>query len=214
MFSDVYVDQPVETLLGDWDLLGDVMVKKFSRFKQVGHNIIGIRRRMCDGARIIDPVKGELPPSLEIGPQGIVPISNPVLNLRMTIGGTPHRVPHNFGFWHINDMDELYLTLPGPTPESPAYCLVLMQHPDRTGKAGESFAEYCEQCLTILFERYYHTAELGFEGVFKFNDDCVRAYNSDPVNRLCPECGHMNPLGYTWNPDRDTPEMAAARAAW
>jgi hypothetical protein len=214
MFSDVYVKEPVEKLLGDWDLLGDVMIKKFSRFKRVGDNIIGIRRRMCDGGKVLDAVKGELPPSIELGPNGIVTLDNSVLSLRMTCGGTPHRVPHSFGFWHINDMDELYLTLPGSTPEVPSYCLVIMQHPDPTGHAGESVAEYCEQCLTIIFERHFRTAELGFEGVFRFYDESMREYNQEPENRLCPECGHLNPCGYTWNPERDTPEMALAREQW
>jgi hypothetical protein len=214
MYNDVYVDQPVEKLLGDWDLLSDVMIKKFSRFKRVGDNIVGIRRRFCEGGIILDPVKGQLEPSLEIGPDGIVTMDNTVLSLRMTCGGTPHRVAHNFGFWHINDMDELYLTMPGPTPDAQAYCLIFMQHPDPTGRAGESVAEYCERCLTMLFERHYRTAELGFEGVFKFFDDSMREYNSDARNRTCPECGHLNPYGYTWNPDRDTPDMAAARKAW
>lgn len=214
MFTDVYVDQSVEKLLGDWDLIDDVMVKKFSRFKRAGHNIVGIRRRMCEGGVVLDPVKGELPAAIELGPNGLVTMENTVLSLRMTCGGTPHRVPHNFGFWHINDMDELYLTLPGPTAETPAYCLIFMQHPDPTGHAGESVAEYCEQCLTILYERHYRTAELGFEGVFKFFDDAMRDYNNEPRNRVCPECGHVNPFGYTWNPDRDTPEMAAARQQW
>jgi hypothetical protein len=214
IYKDVYVEGPVDKLLGDWDLLEDQMIKKFSRFKRVGDNLIGIRRRMCDGKVILDPKKGELPPSLELGPNGIVSAESSVLALRMTCGGTPHRVPHNFGFWHINDMDELYLTLPGPTPNDPAYCLVLMQHPDETGHAGESVAEYCQQCLTMLWEAHYRTAELGFEGVFKFYDDAMRAFNADPKHRMCPECGHLNPCGYTWNPDRDTPEMAAAREEW
>jgi hypothetical protein len=214
MHKEIYVDQPVDKLLGDWDLLSDAMIKKFSRFKRVGDNIVGIRRRYCEGGVILDPLKGQLEPSLEIGPDGIVTMENTVLSLRMTCGGTPHRVAHNFGFWHINDMDELYLTMPGPTPEAQAYCLIFMQHPDPTGHAGESVAEYCERCLTMLFERRYRTAELGFEGVFKFFDDSMREYNSDARNRTCPECGHLNPYGYTWNPDRDTPEMAAARKQW
>jgi hypothetical protein len=214
MFNEVYVDEAVDKLLGDWDLLSETMSKKFSRFKRAGENIVGIRRRVCSGATVFDPVKGELSPSVELGPEGLITLENTVLSLRMTCGGTPHRVPHNFGFWHINDMDELYLTLPGPTDDAPAYCLVLMQHPDPAGHAGESFAQYCEMCLTMLFERRYQTAELGFEGVFRFSDDSIREYNSLERNRLCPECGHMNPHGYTWNPNRDTPEMAIAREQW
>ncbi len=212
MYAELFVDRPVADVLGDWDILDDLVSKKFSRFKRVGDGILGVRRRLLDGNEVVDPVKGVLPASLEMGPNGIFAVHHEVLTLRMTAGGTPHRVPHNFGFWHINDMDELYLTLPPAAPGQPAYMLVIMQHPE--GAEGESFAEYCEECLTLIFERHYNTGRLGFEGFFKANDEAIIEYNSDVRFRTCPECGHVNPLGYTWNPGRDTPATAAARLQW
>ena len=42
----------------------------------------------------------------------------------------------------------------------------------------------------------------------------VAEYNRDPRNQRCPECGHRNPKGYTWNPAKDGPDEAAARQLW
>ncbi len=91
----------------------------------------------------------------------------------MTTGGTPApRSRYNFGFWHINDLDELYLTLPSPRPGDPAYMIVIMQHPD--GTEGECFAEYCEVvCLTLMFERHYNTAGSVSKDFFKANDEAI-----------------------------------------
>jgi hypothetical protein len=214
MFREITIDEPIEKIVDDWNFLDEKIVAKFTRFRPMGQNIYGVRRRDLSSDEIIDPVKGNISQMIELGPHGVIEVHHRPMSLHVTTAGTPHRVRHNFGFWHINDMDELYLTMPGPTADAQAYCLIFMQHPDPTGHAGESVAEYCEQCLTMLFERHYRTAELGFEGVFKFFDDSMREYNTDVKNRSCPECGHVNPYGYTWNPDRDTPEMAAARKQW
>jgi len=83
-------------------------------------------------------------------------------------------------------------------------------------KPGETdrWAWYCEQCLTLLFERVYQTGALGFNGFWKAERDAVAAYNAAPQNQRCPECGQMNPKGYYWNPAKDSPGEQQARAAW
>jgi hypothetical protein len=55
---------------------------------------------------------------------------------------------------------------------------------------------------------------LGLNGFFKGSENAVRTYNSDVRYRTCPECGHVNPMGYCWNPAKDTAEERAARALW
>jgi hypothetical protein len=66
----------------------------------------------------------------------------------------------------------------------------------------------------MLFERRFATGEHGLKGMFKATEMAVRAYNSEPQNRTCPECGHINPMGYAWNANHDTPQERAARALW
>ncbi len=127
------------------------------------------------------------------------------MRLHVTAGGTPHRVPHSMGYWHINDMDELYLPLPSAPGDPLGHNVIVMQNP--TGKEGESWAWYCETCLTLLFERHHVTGTLGMD--FKKSELAVREYNSDPKHRTCPDCGTVNPIGYCWNPAKDTAEEHA-----
>ena len=74
--------------------------------------------------------------------------SSSPLEISVTTSGTPHHVTHNLGYWHVNDMDELYLRLPGETPDALGYSLVIMGNP--SGDECDRFAWYCERCLTIL----------------------------------------------------------------
>lgn len=55
---------------------------------------------------------------LEITPQGLEEFMSGAWKLHITLSGVPHHVERNFGYWHINDMDELYLPVPGPTTDS------------------------------------------------------------------------------------------------
>jgi len=213
-YAELTVAEPIEKLLGDWDLLEERVVKKLTAFKELNDQVIGVRRRLFENNAVFDPVKGKLPESQELTPNGIVTTKYEMLTLNMTVGGTPHRVPNSFGYWHINDADEMYLTLPPPAPGGDAYFLVIMGLLDAASNAGESWAQYCQICLTMLHERYYKSSQFGLEGHYKANLAAIREYNGDVRLRTCPECGHVNPLAYAWNTVKDTPEEAIARTLW
>ena len=212
MFREITVDEPLDKIIDDWDFLEDKIAGKFAAFRHVGQNIYGIRRRAISRTAIIDPRKGNTAGALELGPKGIEAVTHVPMHMHVTTGGTPHRVAHSFGFWHVNDMDELYLPLPALPGDEMGHYIVIQEAP--LGKEGESFAQYCQQCLTMLFEHHYKTGEFGLQGFWKAEEQSVRLYNADPKNQICPECGHVNPLGYCWNTAKDTPEERAARAIW
>jgi hypothetical protein len=102
-YAELTVAEPIEKLLGDWDLLEERVVKKLTAFKELNDQVIGVRRRLFEKNAVFDRVKGKLPESLELTPKGIVATKYEMLTLNMTVGGTPHRVPNSFGYWHIND---------------------------------------------------------------------------------------------------------------
>ena len=212
MDSTLTVDRPIEKVIEDWDFLEDRIASKFSAFKPAGQNIYGIRRRAISRTGIVDPRKGAFDAFFELGARGIETVRYRPMTVHVTTAGTPHRVPHSMGFWHINDMDELYLPLPNADGEELGHFIVIMQTP--TGKESEGWAWYCEKCLTLIFERTYRTGELGFEGMFRAGEKAVRTYNSDVKHRTCPECSFVNPMGYCWNTAKDTPEEREARAIW
>ena len=60
-YAEVKVDEPLDKLLGDWDLLDERVIKKLTTFKEIGENVFGVRRRMVVDGKVLDPLKGELP---------------------------------------------------------------------------------------------------------------------------------------------------------
>jgi hypothetical protein len=211
MFAVVGVDQPIEKIVEDWDFLDEKIVKKFQMWQVVGDNTMGIRRREITLQEIIDPRKGRFN-SVTMTPQGLTSKQHKALKMHITPGGVPHRVEHSFGFWHINDMDELYLPVPARPGETHGHFIIMMQTP--TENEGESFAQYCQECLTILFEYHFATGKLGFSEFYRAEREAVNSYNADPRQRVCPECGHTNPIAYCSNVVKDSPEQAEARRLW
>jgi len=212
MYANVLIKEPIEKIIDDCDFFQDNIVGRFSTFREDGQNIYGIRKRELDATQVIDPRKGAISSHFELGPSGISTWQHAALKLHVTAAGTPHHVSHNFGYWHINDMDELYLPLPKPAADAPAFFVVCMGNPKEGD--GDTFAWYCEKCLTILFERRYETGTLGFSGFWRAERDAVASYNADAANQVCPECGHVNPKGYCWNVAKDSEEESAARQLW
>lgn len=212
MFAEIEIKEPLESVVGDWDFLDDRVIKHFSTFKPVGHNIFGLRRRVITPEGMNDPKKGNLNRILEMNAEGVVDRRNEPLTFRLTAAGNPHRVMHNFGYWHINDKDELYLPIPAELADELGYYVVIMGLPK--GREIESFAWYCEQCNTLLYDHVIETAKTGIAGFWKGEREAVNIYNGDASLRTCPECRHTNPHGYCWNSAKDTPEEAAARLVW
>lgn len=212
MFSEILVDEPLEKIADDWDFLEDRILKHFSTFKAYGDNVIGLRKRVISKGAMIDPKKGDITKALELGPDGVVSFSEVLDGIRVTTAGTPHRVSHNFGYWHINDKDELFIKMPAAVEGEPGFSIIIMGRPD--GHETDAFAWYCEECLTLLYDHVVETGRLGFTSFWKGEAEAVRTYNADPNLRTCPECGHANPMGYCWNSAKDTAEEAAARKIW
>ncbi len=212
MFADVIVKEPLEKVAEDWDFLHEKILPHFSTFKAAGQNIYGIRRRYVGADGVFDPQKGAMSRHFEIGPQGMSEIQKKPFEISVTTSGTPHHVSHNFGYWHINDMDELYLRLPGENPDALGYSLIIMGNPG-DGEC-DRFAWYCERCLTLLFERVCETGRLGFDVFWKSERQAVTEYNRDTAHRTCPECGHVNRRGYCWAVSKDTAAEREARALW
>ena len=213
MFADIIASEPFEKICEDWDFLNDKILARFSSFRVVGQNVYGIRRRFTEiESGVIDPRKGAVGRHYEIGPSGVVEHVKKPFEIYVTAAGTPHHVEHNFGYWHINDMDELYLRFPSEIPDALGYNLVIQGKPKES--ECDRFAWYCERCVTLLFERVCNTGEQGFNVFWKAERQAVTEYNQAIKNRTCPECGHVNPRGYCWATNKDSPEEKEARLLW
>ncbi|MGH7091745.1 MAG: hypothetical protein ACREFQ_22885, partial [Stellaceae bacterium] len=148
LYSEIYVTEPVERVAEDWDFLDETIVRKFSGFRPVGDNIYGIRAITHDNAESFgagrkgstDLVKSRK--NFEIGPQGVVEVARTPLSIHVTRAGTPHHTQHMFGYWHINDKDEIIVPLP-PTATAPAHLVIVMGQP--RGNESDRVAWYCER---------------------------------------------------------------------
>jgi hypothetical protein len=207
--TTIEIDDSLEHL-ADWDFFDEKVIGKFSGFKVASGNVLGLRRRIIDRETIYDEKKGPYGDMHELGPNGIEPVVVKPMRFHVTRAGTSHRVPHSFGYWHINDLDEIYVAIPAPEGEERGHFVVVMQKP--VGKEGESFAWYCEECLTLFDEYRFDHGRLGLTEFWRAEMEAVARHNT--TDRLCPECGHVNPLAYTWNTVKDTPELKAARLHW
>jgi hypothetical protein len=215
IYSDLYVNESIEKIAEDWDFLNERVVKRFFGFKTVGDNVVGIRT-VAQGT--IDKLDASAPPvalvsvrrNFEIGPQGFVEVPRTPFSLHVTRAGTPHRTEHVFGYWHINDKDEIIVTLP-PDGDEPGKLIIVMGMP--TGEETDRFAWYCEKCLTLMFMRELVSGR-DFKKFWAAELAAVREYNSDPKHQICPCCGHKNKLSYSGMQPSDTPAERGARMAW
>jgi hypothetical protein len=216
IYSNICVDEPLDTILKDWNYFDEKLVKQFFGFKEDGDNVIGIRS--IENRTTTDIGKGKTTPialvetrkNYEIGPNGLIEVPRHPYSIHVTRAGTPHHAQHVFGYWHINDKDEIIVTLP-PDNGQPGRVVIIMGKP--TGKETDRFAWYCEQCLTLLFMRECRSGE-DFKQFWSAEVAAVREYNANPKNQICPCCGHKNPLGYSAMQPVDRPEERAARLQW
>ncbi|PPK46577.1 hypothetical protein B0G57_102172 [Trinickia symbiotica] len=216
IYSDLYIDEPLESIERDWNYFQDTLVKQFFGFKDVGDNVVGIR--LVENRSLEDIGQGKSSPiglvetrkNFEIGPSGLVEVPRTPFSIHVTRAGTPHHAQHVFGYWHINDKDEIIITLP-PEGDQPGRLVVVMGKP--TGRETDRFAWYCEKCLTLLFMRECRTGE-DFRKFWGAELAAVREFNASPKHQVCPDCGHKNPLGYSAMQPADRPEERAARLQW
>ena len=54
------------------------------------------------------------------------------------------------------------------------------------------------------------TGSLGFKEFWNWERQAVREYNGDPKMRVCPDCGHLNSVGYVAFAMNDSPEEREA----
>lgn len=215
-FANLLINEPIDTVMEDWDFLSEKVVGKFSGFKEVGQQVVGVRHLRPTETGVVDTVSGgQLSEIWLIEPfKGLTKLTEAPkpLDVGVIVGGTPHHAAHYFGYWHINDRDELFIPLPPTGPDTPIDYLLFQQMPEET--EGDRFAWYCLECLTLLFERYYPTGASGMNGFWKAERAAVTEYNQDSRHRTCPECGTVNPEGYCWQSRKDTPVERQARTIW
>lgn len=213
LFTDIHIDEPIEKVVDDWDYLSERVVDRFIGFRPEGDSIFGIRRivpTVEEHGRPLDIVQNRR--NFEIGPAGLIEVAREPLTVHVTAAGTPHHTEHLFGYWHINDKDEIILPLPPASADKPGHLLIIMGRP--TANETDRIAWYCERCTSLVFLRELVSGEVGFQRFWQWERAAVAEYNAAVANRTCPECGHINRHGYSAFSKWDDPHARQARSEW
>ncbi len=123
-----------------------------------------------------------------------LPMPRPGESMSLVKAGWPHHSPGVFGYWHINDEDEIYLPL---TLANGAWLLILLEGGPR-GARWDRFVQYCRKCSHKLYEKAVKTGDVGIAGFWKAEEDGVNEFNGDLALRTCRNCGDVHPLGYQY----------------
>jgi hypothetical protein len=123
--------------------------------------------------------------------------------------GTSYYIAHLFGFWIVNDVDAMLLTVPRG-----AITHLMLTVGGLTGKPAEaSCLHVCPKCAARFGEVRFAEVQRGYERFLDFCLTRVRAFNADEQRRTCPRCGAAHPPIYGFHEEADTPEERAAREA-
>jgi hypothetical protein len=177
---------------------------RYRSFYPVGEMLIGLRfhdvnptgthMRMGRTLKIID---GKI-------------VAEPRANVMFTPPLVPHHSEHGYGFWHVNDEQEMVLNF--KLSETRTVTVLTEGFPKRGRR--DRFAWFCLECLNPLYMREVETGRVGLPGFYAVEDDSFQTFNSDDNLRTCKECGTVHQHAYSIFAWKDTPEEKAARAIW
>lgn len=188
------------------ELLSDESALRYRSFYPVGEMLIGLRyherKAKPDGTK---PTFGR---NLKISNGQIV--VEPRRDVMFVPPLVPHHAEFGYGFWHINDEQEMVLNL--KLSEDKMVTVLVEGFPKR-GR-HDRFAWFCRKCLNPLYMREVETGRVGLPGFYAVEEDAFEVFNNDVDLRTCSECGDVHPHAYSIFPARDTPEEKAARSIW
>ncbi len=110
--------------------------------------------------------------------------------------GTPYRISHLFGFWHIADADLTWLQF-----ERSGLTLYVALAGGSTGLAGDhAVAWYCAQCGAEISRQAFPRAGRSGRFLTHGSQPALDAFNASADQRRCPACGWEHPPAYPFSP--------------
>lgn len=168
------------------DFLSDLTRLKYQGFLPL-HNdhIMGLRY-----------LKGARPAVQVMTEQGVVSsdLAYPGEAMNVLPALVPHTVRGLYGYWHINEEDELTIPIPLNNGDS---VVVLLEGMPKAGR-WDRFTQFCRTCRNKIHEHGVKTGEVGIAGFWKAEEQAVAEFNRDPKLRTCRECGTVNRHAYSY----------------
>jgi hypothetical protein len=123
--------------------------------------------------------------------------------------GTPYHISRLFGFWVVNDVDAMLLTV-----KRGAIIHHMLAVGGRTDKPAEASVLFvCPKCAARFGEATFDKVRAGYDRFIDFALTRVRAFNADAELRTCPRCSAVHPPIYGFHAQQDWPEEQVARNA-
>jgi hypothetical protein len=186
------------------DLMTDESKLRYRSFYPCGDMLIGLRYHEPNPGR-----QGfKVGRTLKIIDKKIV--AEPRCDVQFTPPLVPHHSEHVYGFWHINDQQEMAMSL---KLDNERRLTVLVEGFPARGRL-DRFAWFCLKCLNPLYMTQVETAKVGLGGYYAVQEDAFAVFNSDEKVRTCAECGAIHPKAYSIFPWKDTPDEKLARDEW
>lgn len=186
------------------DLMGDESKLRYRSFYPCGDMLIGLRYHEPNPDR-----KGfKMGRSLKIVDNKIV--AEPRCDVQFTPPLVPHHSEHVYGFWHINDQQEMAISL---KLDNERRLTVLVEGFPARGRL-DRFAWFCLNCVNPLYMTQVETAKVGLAGYYAVQEDAFEVFNGDEKVRTCSSCGTIHPKAYSIFPWKDTPDEKLARDLW
>ena len=105
----------------------------------------------------------------------------------------PHHSEHGYGFWHVNDEQEMVMNL---KVSEKRIVTVLVEGFPKRGR-HDRFAWYCLQRPTRSICARSKPAASGFRALMPSRTMPSKTFNSDVDLRTCSECGTVHPIAYS-----------------
>jgi hypothetical protein len=188
------------------DLMDDDSEERYRSFYPCGDMLIGLRYRDLDTGTQRSRLK--FGRSLKI--EGGKIVAEPPKPIHFNMPLVPHHTAHGYGFWHINEEQEMVLTR--PLDDKRAVTILIEGFPKRGRK--DRFAWFCLECVNPLYMWEVETRRAGLPGYYAAQEDTVEFFNGDEKLRTCGACGAVHPHAYSIFPWTDNDEQRKAREIW
>ena len=214
LYADVYVDEPIEKIVDDWDFLNEKVLPKFMGFRPVGDGVYGMRQILPEAPQSVDQQQRGTGPVIavenrrhyEMAPRAWSRQAHPACGARYARrNAASHRVRLRL-LAHQRYGRDLDRRATGGRPAR-------LCDPDpgsSEGKRGGSHSLVLRAMHELVYLSELVTGKLGIKDFWTWERTAVRAYNGDPKLRTCWSCGHVNPLGYlAASPPRTRPRSGS-----
>lgn len=186
------------------DLMSEESKLRYRSFYPCGDMLIGLRyaepnpdRRGFKPGRSLKIIDGKI-------------VAEPRRDVQFTPPLVPHHAEHVYGFWHINDQQEMVLNM--KLGDDRRLTVLIEGYPER-GRV-DRFAWFCLNCVNPLYMAEVETAKVGLPGYYAVQEDAFEVFNNDEKVRTCSHCGTVHPVAYSIFPWNDNAGEREARSQW